>query len=165
VSTVGSVTVADTVELWPVYDAVFGDHPSYDAWRSEVWDRHVGRPGFRLARARRDGELVGFAYGYTGQRGQWWTDHVAQVLAPELATEWLGGHFEVVSVGVLPSARGQGVGRQVLRGLCEGLPHERWLLTTTADEADPARRLYAREGWVVLGPGISPRTVVMGRRR
>jgi ribosomal protein S18 acetylase RimI-like enzyme len=160
---VGTVTVADTAELWPVYDAVFGDHPSYDAWRAEVWDRHAVREGFRLARVRRDGELVGFAYGYTGRRGQWWTDHVAQVLDPAVAAEWLGGHFEIVSIGVLPAARGAGVGGSLFESLTEGLPHERWLLTTTADEGDPARRLYARHGWAVLGPGIGAGTVVMGR--
>lgn len=80
-------SVADTAELWPVYDAVFGDHPSYHAWRAEVWDRHAVREGFRLARVRQDGELVGFAYGYTGRHGQWWTDHVARVLDPAVAEE------------------------------------------------------------------------------
>ncbi len=105
---------------------------------------------------------MGFAYGYTGQRGQWWTDHVAEVLAPEVADEWLGGHFELVSIGVLPAARGTGVGAQLLEAVCAGLPQERWLLTTTADETDPARRLYARHGWQVLGRGIAEDTVVMG---
>jgi GNAT superfamily N-acetyltransferase len=163
---VGSVTVADTVELWPVYDAVFGDHPTYDAWREEVWDRHVVREGFRLARARRRGELVGFAYGYTGRAGQWWTDRVARVLEPDVAREWLGGgHFELVSLGVVPAARGQGVGAQLLAAITDGLPHERWLLMTTSDARDPARRLYARHGWQVLGPGLGEGSVVMGRRR
>ena len=162
--TVGSVTVADTVELWPVYDAVFGDHPSYDAWRAEVWDRHAVREGFRLARVRVAGDLVGFAYGYTGRRGQWWTDHVAEALGPELAEEWLDGHFELVSIGVLPAYRGRGLGARLLDEVTDGLPNERWLLTTTADETDPARRLYAGRGWQVLGAGIGPGTVVMGRR-
>ena len=161
---VDTVTVADTIELWPVYDAVFGDHPSYEVWREEVWDRHAVREGFRLARVRRDGELVGFAYGYTGRRGQWWTDHVAEVLDPQVAEEWLGGHFELVSLGVLPDARAQGLGGQLLVSLTDGLPQERQLLTTTADETDPARRLYARHGWQVLGPGIGPHTVVLGHR-
>jgi ribosomal protein S18 acetylase RimI-like enzyme len=162
---VATITVADTVELWPVYDAVFGDHPSYDAWRAEVWDRHAVREGFRLARVRQGGELVGFAYGYTGRRGQWWTDHVAEVLDPDVAGEWLGGHFELVSIGVLPSARSHGLGGRLLEGVTDGLVEERWLLTTTADERDPARRLYARHGWAVLGPGIGEGTVVMGRLR
>ena len=152
-----------TAELWPLYDDVFGDQPSRNTWREAVWDRHVARAGFRLALARRDGALVGFAYGYTGERGQWWTDTVAEVLGPDLAQQWLGGHFELVSIGVRSEVRARGVGDQLLAALCHELPHQRWLLATTADARDPARRLYARHGWVVLGPGIGEGTVVMGR--
>ena len=160
----GSVAVADAVELRSIYRAVFPDHPDDRAWREEVWDRHTARPGFRLARAYADAGLVGFAYGYTGDLGQWWTDTVTSVLEPEVARTWLGGHFEVVSLGVLAAARGRGTGRQLMQALVRGLPQERLLLQTTADPADPARRLYASEGWQVLGPGAGDHTVVMGRR-
>lgn len=159
------VTVDEGRAVFDVYDAVFGDQPDYAAWRSGVWDRHVARDGFRVARAHAEGRLVGFGYGYTGERGQWWTDRAASVLAPETAEEWLGGHFELVSVGVLPDVRGGGIGRQLMERLTAGLPHEHWLLMTTADEADPARRLYARLGWRVLGRGLSGGQVIMGRRR
>jgi ribosomal protein S18 acetylase RimI-like enzyme len=162
---VSEVTDADTDELWPAYDEVFGDQTDYRGWRSGVWDRHTGREGFRLARAYDDGRLVGFAYGYTGEHGQWWTDKAATVLDSALAEEWLGGHFELVSVGVLATHRGRRVGQGLMRGLTDDLPHERWLLMTTADADDPARHLYAREGWQVVGPGLSPGQVIMGRQR
>ena len=158
-----SVTEADAEELWPVYDAVFGDQPSYGVWRESVWDRHVVRQGFRLARAYDDGVLVGFGYGYTGERGQWWTDRAAEVLEPAVAEEWLGGHFELVSIGVLERVRGTGTGTAVIRALTGGLPQDRWLLMTTADAEDPARRLYAREGWRVLGRGLADDQVILGR--
>ena len=164
ISTETAVTEEDARELWPVYDAVFGDHASYDVWREAVWDRHVVRKGFRLARAYDGDVLVGFGYGYTGERGQWWTDRTAEVLAPEVAEEWLGGHFELVSIGVLEQARGTGTGTALMRALTDGLPHERWLLMTTADPEDPARRLYAREGWDVVGPGLTGDQVILGRR-
>ena len=90
---------------------------------------------------------------------------MAELLDPDVAEEWLGGHFELVSIGVVPDARGQGLGGRLLEGLTDGLTQERWLLTTTADETDPARRLYARHGWTVLGRGIGEETVVMGRLR
>ena len=160
----GSATETDGVALWPVYDAVFGDHDSYEGWRDAVWDRHRSRAGFRLARAYADG-LVGFAYGYTGERGQWWTDNARAALPSDVADAWLGGHFEVVSLGVLPGQRGRGTGRALLRALLAGVEHDRLLLMTTADATDPARRLYAAEGWEVLGPGIGEGTVIMGRRR
>jgi GNAT superfamily N-acetyltransferase len=109
--------------------------------------------------------IIGFAYGYTGQPGQWWTEQARLVLAPPVAHEWLGGHFELVSIGVLKRARGKRVGRGLLRRVCEDLPHERWLLMTTGDEGDPARRLYASEGWRVVGPGLSEGQVILGKRK
>lgn len=159
-----SATEHDADELWPVYDAVFADQPDRETWQRDVWDRHRTRDGFRLARAHDDGGLVGFAYGYTGQRGQWWTDRAREVLDPDVAGKWLGGHFELVSIGVLERARRAGVGRRLLHALLHDLPHERWVLMTSADASDPARRLYASEGWQVLGPGIGEGRVIMGRR-
>jgi ribosomal protein S18 acetylase RimI-like enzyme len=158
------VEEGDEAVLWSVYESVFGDYSDYETWRSAVWDKHSVRDGFRLARAYDADALVGFAYGYTGERGQWWTDNVLTVLDPGVAQSWVGGHFELVSIGVLPAARCGGVGRGLMRNLLGGLPHERLLLMTSADPHDPARRLYASEGWDVLGPGIGDETVIMGRR-
>ncbi|GAA5156702.1 hypothetical protein GCM10023340_45260 [Nocardioides marinquilinus] len=167
------VGAGDRPGVWPVYDAVFGDQPDEATWREAVWDRHVARDGFRLAVAVADGSdgsdgsdggsLDGFGYGYTGEHGQWWTDQVARTLPRDVATAWLGGHFELVSIGVLPRARRRGLGRALMRALVDGVPHERLLLMTTDDAGDPARRLYAAEGWTVLGPGVGEHTVVMGR--
>ena len=153
----------DGREVFGVYDAVFGDQPDQTAWRTGVWDRHAAREGFRLARAHDGARLVGFAYGYTGRRGQWWTEQAVTVLGPDVAQEWLGGHFELVSLGVLPVARRRGIARGLMHLLLREVPHDRMLLMTTADEADPARRLYAAHGWTVLGAGISPATVVLGK--
>jgi ribosomal protein S18 acetylase RimI-like enzyme len=162
--TTRSVSEADGREVWPIYDSVFGDHDDYESWREAVWAKHTVREGFRLTRAYDDSALVGFAYGYTGESGQWWTDSARNVLEPDVADSWLGGHFEVVSIGVADAARGAGLGRALLRALLNQVPHERLLLMTTSDPADPARRLYASEGWHVVGPGIGDATVIMGKR-
>jgi ribosomal protein S18 acetylase RimI-like enzyme len=159
-----SASAEDGAAVWPVYKSVFGDYSDYPAWCEAVWDRHSARNGFRLARAYDGHVLVGFAYGYTGETGQWWTDNARKVLAPEVAQTWLGGHFELVSIGVVDAARRRGVGRRLMHALLGGLPHERLLLMTTSDPSDPARRLYASEGWRVIGPGIGDATVIMGRR-
>jgi ribosomal protein S18 acetylase RimI-like enzyme len=162
---VTEVSDAETHEVFEVYDEVFGDQPDETAWRTGVWDRHAARAGFRLARAFDRGRLVGFGYGYTGEHGQWWTDQAARLLGPEVAREWLGGHFELVSIGVREGSRGAGVGRGLLDRLCEGLPQRHWLLMTTDDADDPARHLYSRVGWEVLGPGLRDAQVIMGRLR
>jgi ribosomal protein S18 acetylase RimI-like enzyme len=159
-----SAGAADGVAIWPVYQAVFGDYVAFEAWRDAVWDKHRLRDGFRLARAYDGDALLGFAYGYTGRPGQWWTDNARKVLEPEVADAWLGDHFEVVSLGVLEAARGAGIGRGLMHALLDGLQHERLLLMTTSDASDPARRLYDSEGWRVIGPGIGHGTVIMGKR-
>lgn len=159
-----SSATGDDEAVWAAYQAVFRDYPSVREWREAVWDKHRQRSGFRLALAYDGDAVVGLAYGYTGEPGQWWTDNARTVLAPEVADAWLGGHFEVVSVGVIESARGAGVGRELMHTLLDGLEHDRLLLMTTADETDPARRLYASEGWHVIGPGIGEDTVIMGKR-
>jgi ribosomal protein S18 acetylase RimI-like enzyme len=158
-----STSDEDARLLWPVYDSIFHDWPDLGSWRAAVWDTHRAREGFRLARAYDGPQLIGFAYGYTGRAGQWWTDNAERVLAPEIARTWLGGHFELVSLGVVAAARGAGVGRALLRHLTDRLPHERWLLMTTGEDSDPARRLYASEGWRVIGPGIGESDVIMGK--
>lgn len=149
-------------DVWAVHDAVFGDQDDEVSWREHVWDRHAAREGFRVATAYAGGVLVGFAYGHTGERGQWFSDRLTEVLDDEVSRAWVGGHFEVVTLGVLAQHRGAGAGRRVLDTLTTGLPHDRRLLQTTADAADPARRLYAAAGWTVIGPGTGPDTVVMG---
>jgi hypothetical protein len=45
----------------------------------------------------------------------------------------------------------------------EQLPHARLLLMTTADGTDPARRLYATDGWQVIGPGVADDQVIMAK--
>jgi len=159
-----SVAAADGISIWPVYQSVFGDYPTFEAWDEAVWRKHRVRDGVRLARAYDGVALVGFAYGYTGQRGQWWTDNAARVLEADVADAWLGGHFELVSLGVLDGARRAGIGRGLLRAVVNGLEHERLLLMATSDATDPARRLYASEGWRVIGPGIGDGAVIMGKR-
>jgi ribosomal protein S18 acetylase RimI-like enzyme len=159
-----SATVADGFSVWPAYQSIFGDFPAFEAWRDEVWNKHRVRSGFRLARAYDGDAVAGFAYGYTGEPGQWWTDNARAVLPSDVADAWLGGHFEVVTVGVVAQARRHGIGRELMRLLVDGLPHDRLLLMSTADSADPARLLYASLGWRVLGPGIGDGTVILGKR-
>jgi ribosomal protein S18 acetylase RimI-like enzyme len=168
------ITLADrdtvlalTDELVAVYARTFGA-PGYDErpeaierFRSEQLPRHADRDGFRCALARRDGRVVGFAYGYTGQRGQWWPEHVASHAPEDVVRDWLGGHFEFVELAVEPAEQGRGVGSALHDALLTGLPHERALLTTYRDDR-PAPRLYRRKGWHVLVDGLDEQFPVLG---
>lgn len=89
-----------------VYLAAFGA-PEYgeaieDVQRfvDEQLPKHAERDGFKLVVASQSGLIVGFAYGYTGQQGQWWTDRVAERAPADVVTQWVGGHFEFVELAV-----------------------------------------------------------------
>ena len=143
------MTPADASIVWPVYDTIFGGYPTLAAWRGDVWDKHIARAGFRLARAYQGQSLVGFAYGYTGEPGQWWTDNARTVLAPDVAKAWLGGHFELVELAVLPEAQGHGIGAGLLDALLASRPEPRVLLQAHDGET-AASRLYSRAGFARL---------------
>lgn len=146
--------------LWPCYDAVFGDVEDERAFREDVLGRHAARDGFRLAVAAEEDRVVGFAWGYRGERGQYWSDLVAESL-PEVAEIWIGGHFELVELAVLPAARRRGLGRALLDAVLEGV-EGRCLLSTSDDPDDPAVRLYRATGWRTLGT-LAAGIQVMGR--
>ncbi len=113
--------------------------------------------------------MLGFAYGYTGGRGQWWTDRVGEALGSRLRARWLQPpHYEVVELHVRPEEQRRGLGTGLLAALLEGLPHEQALLSTQVENAK-ARAFYESQGWQVVvpemsfGPGYAP-FCVYGKR-
>ncbi|MFI5707490.1 GNAT family N-acetyltransferase [Kribbella sp. NPDC051620] len=148
-------------EIWPIYQEVFGDFDTFDHWRTDLYDRHATRDGYRLVTAVDGPGVVGFGWGYTGQRGQYWSDLVCEALPAAITDEWVGGHFEFVELAVLPAYRGRGVGRALHDKLLESVT-SRCLLSTTDSPDDPAVRLYLSAGWWKLGV-LRPGVQVMGR--
>jgi ribosomal protein S18 acetylase RimI-like enzyme len=145
--------------IWPCYDEVFGDFPDFETWLTDMFARHVTRRGCRLVVATQGAAVAGFSWGYTGERGQYWTDLVASEL-PGVAEEWVGGHFELVTLGVAPRYRRRGLGRRLHDMLLDGVS-QKALLGTADDPADPAVRLYLSSGWRKLGV-LKPDRQVMG---
>ncbi|MFD7156851.1 GNAT family N-acetyltransferase [Kribbella sp. NPDC059898] len=149
----GPAAIAIADELGPLYAASFGPEEDTDRFTTETLPKHAARADFRLVAVRQDGPLVGFAYGYTGERGQWWPERVVEAVGAELAAEWVGGHFEVVELAVHPEAQRQGLGTALMTELMRDLPHRRALLGTDVDDG-PAPRLYRRLGWQLLYPDL-----------
>jgi ribosomal protein S18 acetylase RimI-like enzyme len=147
-------------EVFAVYDAVFSDWPDQRSWRDELYDRHCAREGFRLSAALAGGRLTGFAWGYVGQRGQHWSDLVVKALPADVTDFWVGGHFELAELAVLPDARRRGVGGRLHDVLLEGIAQPRAMLSTDNFDS-PAVRLYAGRGWRKLGE-LDADTQVMG---
>jgi ribosomal protein S18 acetylase RimI-like enzyme len=148
--------------IWPCYQAVFGDFDDLETWRRDLFGRHAARAGYRLAVATHGSTTAGFAWGYIGERGQYWTDLVYDVLPTAITADWVGGHFEFVELAVLAGYRRQGIGSRLHDMLLTEV-HHKCLLSTADDPDDPAVRLYRRHGWQRLGE-LSPGFQVMGRR-
>jgi ribosomal protein S18 acetylase RimI-like enzyme len=156
-------------ELREVHRAALGPGALSDEWAAERLPRHVQRDGFVFLVARaEDGSVAGFAYGYNGARGHWWSEQVARSLSVSQRAEWLDRpHYEVAELHVLPAAQRRGIGSSLLAYL---LTRQRWdrAILSTQTGSRKARDFYAKNGWhelagVDFGPGYPP-YLVLGRR-
>ena len=128
---------------------------------------HLDRRGLKAVAALQGDELVGIAYGYVGEPGQWWRDHVAAAMTRDQATTWLSSAFEVCEFHVRPELQGHGLGRDLLTTLLEGIGTSTAVLTTP-DHETRARRFYRADGWqdLLLGlrfPGDPRSFAVLGK--
>ncbi|MGZ0150798.1 GNAT family N-acetyltransferase [Kribbella sp. WER1] len=160
----GTAALAIADELGQVFAAAFGPEEDTERFTTETLPTHASRAAFKLVVARQNERLAGFAYGYTGERGQWWPDRVVAAVGPELADAWVGGHFEVVELAVHPDAQRHGLGAALMTELMRDLPHRRALLGTDADDG-PAPRLYRRLGWQRLYPDLGWGSALYGLDR
>ena len=140
--------------------------------RRELMRRHASYPSFRawIAMDQLSGEVVGFAYGFHGQSGQWWYDVVwaelARYLGARTAAAWLADCMEIAEVHVRPQDQRLGIGTSMIMALT-GTRAEPTVVLSTPDRDSTARRLYRRMGFsdLVTGfsfPGGSPPYAVMG---
>jgi GNAT superfamily N-acetyltransferase len=155
-------------ELREVHRSALGAGALSDEWAGRSLPVHAGRRDFVFLVALERDELVGFGYGYTGERGQWWSDAVARSLSPPQRERWLDPpHFEVVELHVRPSRQRSGIGSALLAQLLSRQPHDRALLSTQT-ASGKARGFYGKNGWTELadvdfGAGY-PGYLVLGKR-
>jgi GNAT superfamily N-acetyltransferase len=163
---------ADLDRLFGVWCAAFGltaDDGAARGWRDHGWPSQSTFPGLRFFAVYRDGGPIGFAYGYRGARGQWWTDRFAEALGPDIAEDWIGDHFELSEIAVQPASAGRGLGGLLHDAVLAGADGRRALLCTALGDT-PARRLFDHRGWTpldVLGEGFAVlgRAVSTGQRK
>jgi ribosomal protein S18 acetylase RimI-like enzyme len=137
--------------------------------RHSIMERHAGYSAFRAIAAVRgapDGQagpgeprsVIGFAYGFHGEGGQWWHDLVSQAVARAMgrqaAQDWLADSFEIAEVHVLPGHQRQGTGLAMMLRLTAGRP-ERTAVLSTMDADTRARRLYRGLGFTDLLTGFA----------
>lgn len=157
-----------------VYRAAFSGAP-YHRQEPEVAEfaralpLHTQRDGFRAVVAF-DGagqDLIGIAYGYRTQPGQWWHDHVSRALGEKTARAWLADTFQVTEVAVVPAYQRRGVGGSLHDALLVASEYSRAVLSTL-DAETAGRALYRGRGWQDLlqgfyFPGVARRYAIMGR--
>ena len=138
----------------PAGDRAAGDRP---ARGRAAGDRAAG-DGPTWTGPAGNGPLIGFAYGFHGEGGQWWHDLVSQAVTSacgrEAAADWLTDSFEIAEVHVLPGHQGQGTGQAMMLRLTAGRP-ERTAVLSTMDADTRARRLYRRLGFTDLIAGYA----------
>ncbi|RCV55267.1 GNAT family N-acetyltransferase [Marinitenerispora sediminis] len=132
--------------LLEVYRAAMAPPGDQLTGRRAIMERHAGHPRFRSFTAVRtaDGSAVGFAYGFHGQRGQWWHDVVSDALRlrdPDAERHWFTDSFEIAEVHVRPEWQGRGIGRRMLEALAAERPELTAVLSTHSGPTR-ARALY-----------------------
>jgi ribosomal protein S18 acetylase RimI-like enzyme len=114
--------------------------------------------------------VIAFAYGFHGERGQWWHDLVRSALivthGVREAEAWTLDSFEIAEVHVHPDYQAHGIGHSMMLQLAAGRP-ERTCMLSTPDAETRARRLYRRLGFTDLLTGFTfagagPPYAVMG---
>jgi GNAT superfamily N-acetyltransferase len=157
-------------EVASVYAAAFAG-PPYSRGPAHVQGfqdalrRHVDRSGFVALGALVRDRIVGFTYGYTTDRDQWWHEQVRAALGTR-ADRWLTDAFEYVELALEPRWRRLGIGRRLHDALLGSQSHPRAVLSTI-DAVTAGRRLYESAGWQVLVRGFrfertAARYLIMG---
>ena len=156
-------------EVLNVYGSAMNYSPSLVEGRRGILVAHTRRPEFRaVGTLDAEGRVVGFGYGYRGEPGQWWHEHVRSRLDPVGYRAWLSDCFEVVELHVAPGVQGQGIGEQQIRLLLDGVNRRTAALSTPEGGESRAWRLYRRLGFLdvlrdLVFPGDDRAFAVLGR--
>ncbi|PRZ41397.1 acetyltransferase (GNAT) family protein [Antricoccus suffuscus] len=140
--------------------------------RVSIARKHLEHPDFYAVGAFLRTRLVGFGYGYRCSPGQWWYDHVQQMLAasdPTTVQAWTSDAFELCELHVAPTYQGAGTGRQLLGHILTESAGATVLLSTPEGEST-AHHLYRNAGFgriasAVTFPGDDRPFAILGLRR
>ncbi|WP_153506354.1 GNAT family N-acetyltransferase [Cumulibacter manganitolerans] len=132
-----------------IFADAMGYPDTYIEPRIRLARSQLGYPGFTAFGAFEGTRLIGFAYGYRVQRGQWWAEEVARALAAptsDTSRDWLSDAFELCEIHVSPDAQGLGAGRRLLEAVTAAQPCPVIILSTPTGPTKAAA-LYASAGY------------------
>lgn len=151
---------AITEEVGTAYRDSFGAPPNsegpaeFEHQRASYADL-LKRRGFRLAVARQDGLLVGFAYGaFLREGGRWWNG-MRDPLPAGFTHESGSRTWHLVDLGVLPGHRGRGIARKLTEAVLAGCGARRAVLAVEP-RLKGNQRLYRSWGWRQVGSVDAP---------
>lgn len=139
-----------------LYDEVFSAPPF--RWADEESEHHrsmlsslLVEPTFGIVMAETaDGQLVGFAYGYSLPPNTRWWEGFQDPLSAEVTQERDGRTFALIDLAVQRKWRSQGIGRQLMDVLLGRRREERATLCVQPSATD-AQAFYDRLGWQKIG--------------
>lgn len=113
-------------------------------------NKHAGYEGFKGVKAKNnEGDLIGFTYGYTSLRGQFYHEKLLLQLSEDDASNWLADCFEYVELAVHPNYKQNGIASTLHDMLLDNIPLNTAILTTGIKNT-PAINLYKKKGWHVI---------------
>ncbi|GAB2850454.1 hypothetical protein GCM10022221_57280 [Actinocorallia aurea] len=144
----GPQTLEHLPEIQAVYSAAF---PGYDLndHRARTTSQ-ASAPGFAAVLAHDDGHLVGVVYGLPLSAGTSWWHGLEPAPADGWATETGSRTFALIDVAVLPTHRGEGVGRRLVNALLAERPEARATLATNPARPE-VQAMWERWGWKKVG--------------
>ncbi|MET9095766.1 GNAT family N-acetyltransferase [Streptomyces cyaneofuscatus] len=145
---VGPIDLATRVdEALHVQAAAFGLSQDEIDVRRHIVLRHLDHPEARaLGALTPDGRLVGFVYGLPNDRAHWWSTVVEPYLRATGSDGWLDDSFVITELHVHPDHQQHGIGRTLITGITDAVPHPRSILSAI-DRDSPARALYRALGY------------------
>ncbi|WP_223830303.1 GNAT family N-acetyltransferase [Nocardiopsis quinghaiensis] len=153
----GADVLADPAPWTDAYETVYADvlHlPDHSAPPfAERLAFSANRPGFRLTACHVDGELAGFAYGYTlPPTTGWWNGFVPLpgVDAEDVTAERPGRTFAMCEALVHAPFRGSGIVEHSMPFFLSGRKEER-AAGLVAETNTHARDIFLRNGWQHVG--------------
>jgi GNAT superfamily N-acetyltransferase len=163
------VLVPQVAEVYASAFSIFRDAPTEQevrAFSRQTLPQQAGREGFRFIAAFDDDVLVGFIYGFHGERGEPWEQWIHARMPAAAYDEWFVNQFDLTEFCVHAGRHGQGIGSQLYDALLTelaGTPFERAVLTTRRID-NPARGFYLRRGWEVAWDALDDRFSLFGLR-
>jgi len=164
-----AVLLPQVAEVYGSAFSIFRDGPTeqeVQAFSRQTLPQQAAREGFRFIAAFEDDVLVGFIYGFHGERGEPWEEWIHARMPAAVYDEWFVNQFDLTEFCVHADRHGQGIGSQLYDALFVELaetPFERAVLTTRRID-NPARGFYLKRGWEVAWDALDDRFSLLGLR-